>query len=181
MTGGVQNTFTVLKDFTVMVNVDYQFGGKFFSLSDMWGTYSGLTAKTSGLNDKGNPIRDAVSNGGGVHVYGVDATTRNPADYYVEAQTYYHKMYDSQYFDKFIHDLTYVKLRELSIGYRLPVAKMGWGKIVQGINVSLFAQNPWLIYTKTKDFDPSEISAASGESGQLPGVRSFGVNVKVNF
>ena len=181
VTGGVQNTFTIMKDFTVAVNLDYQFGGKFFSLSDMWGTYSGLTAKTSGLNDKGNPIRDAVADGGGMHVYGVDQTTRQPKDYYVEAQTYWHNTYDRQYFDDFIHDLTYIKLRELSIGYKIPVAKLGWSKYVTGLNVSIFAQNPWLIYSKTKDFDPSEISAASGESGQFPGIRSVGANIKINF
>ena len=181
LTGGVQNTFTVMKSFTVMVNLDYQFGGKFFSLSDMWGTYSGLTAKTSGLNDKGNPIRDKVADGGGVHVIGVDATTRKPADYYVDAFTYWHNGYDKNYYDDFVHDLTYIKLRELSIGYKLPVEKMGWGHVVSAINVSVFAQNPWLIYSPTKDFDPSEISAASGEAGQFPGVRSFGANIKVNF
>ena len=35
-TGGVQNTFTVFKNFTVNVNIDYSWGGKFFSLSDFW-------------------------------------------------------------------------------------------------------------------------------------------------
>ena len=73
-TGGVQNSFKILKDFTIIANFDYQIGGKFFSLSDMWGTFSGLTAKTSGLNDKGIPIRDPVADGGGVHVFGVDET-----------------------------------------------------------------------------------------------------------
>ncbi len=181
LTGGVQNTFTVLKDFTVMVNIDYQFGGKFFSLSDMWGTYSGLTAKTSGLNDKGNPIRDAVVNGGGVHVSGLDATTKKPVDYYIEGATWAQNPYNLGYYDEFVHSLTYIKLRELSIGYKLPVAKMGWSNFVSGINVSIFAQNPWLIYAKDRDFDPSEISAASGEAGQFPGVRSVGANIKINF
>jgi hypothetical protein len=175
------------------MNFDYQVGGKFFSLSDMWGTYSGLTAKTSGLNDKGNPIRDAVANGGGIHVFGVQDIqdyTANPnaapiyknADMYVDAQTYWHSTYDNQYYDFFVHDLTYLKLRELSVGYDLPINKMGGlGKYIQGITVSLVAQNPWLIYAKTKDFDPSEISSSYGESGQFPGVRSFGANIKVNF
>ena len=181
LTGGVQNTFTVLKDFTVMVNIDYQFGGQFFSLSDMWGTFSGLTAKSSGLNDKGNPIRDAVVNGGGVHVKGVDVDTRKPVDYYIEATSWAQNPYNKGYFDEFVHSLTYIKLRELSIGYKLPVAKMGWGNVVSGINVSIFAQNPWLIYAKDRDFDPSEISAASGEAGQFPGVRSVGANIKINF
>ena len=42
-TGGVQNTFNVFKNFTINVNIDYSYGGKFFSLSDFWGTFSGLT------------------------------------------------------------------------------------------------------------------------------------------
>ena len=180
-TGGIQNSFKIFKNFTVIMNFDYQVGGKFFSLSDMWGTYSGLTAKTSGLNDKGNPSRDAVENGGGVHVFGVDETTLLPVDYYVDAQLYWHSTYDNQYYDFFVHDLTYLKLRELSIGYDIPVNKIGLGKYVQGITVSFIAQNPWLMYTKTKDFDPSEISTASGEAGQFPGIRSFGTNIKINF
>ncbi|MCU0462749.1 MAG: SusC/RagA family TonB-linked outer membrane protein, partial [Bacteroidales bacterium] len=181
LTGGIQNTFKVLKDFTVIVNLDYQFGGKFFSLSDMWGTYSGLTSKTSGLNDKGLPIRDPVEDGGGVHVYGVDETTLLPVDYYVDGQAYYHQTYDNQIYDMFVHDLTFVKIREVSLGYNLPVNKIGIGKYVQGATISLVAQNPWLIYSKTKDFDPSEISRAAGEQGQFPGIRSFGANLKLNF
>jgi TonB-linked SusC/RagA family outer membrane protein len=182
VTGGVQNTFKILKDFVVIANLDYQFGGKFFSLSDMWGTYSGLTAKTSGLNDKGNPIRDPVEDGGGIHVIGVQAEDPTKAyDEYVDAQAYWHNTYDVGYYDDYVHDLTYIKLRELSVGYNIPAAKIGLSKIIQGINVSVYSQNLWLIYSKTKDFDPSEISRASGEAGQLPGVRSFGTNIKINF
>jgi|WetSurMetagenome_2_1015567.scaffolds.fasta_scaffold15715_2 TonB-linked SusC/RagA family outer membrane protein len=180
-TGGIQNTFKIMKDFTVTMNFDYQYGGKFFSLSDMWGTFSGLTARTSGLNDKGNPIRDAVADGGGVHVFGVDPTTDLPVDYYVDAQTYYHNLYNIKTYDPFIYDLTYLKLRELSIGYNIPVEKLGLGKYIQGATFSLIAQNPWLIITSTKDFDPSEVSGASGENGQMPGIRSFGANLKINF
>ena len=180
-TGGVQNSFKIMKNFTLIANLDYQLGGKFFSLSDMWGSFSGLTARTSGLNDKGIPIRDPVADGGGVHVFGVDETSLQPVDYYVDAQEYYHGFWNNSVYDEFIYDLTYVKLRELSIGYNLPVDKLGISKYVQGLNVSLVAQNPWLIYASTKDFDPSEISTASGENGQFPGIRSVGLNVKVNF
>ena len=180
-TGGIQNTFKILKNITVIANFDYQIGGKFFSLSDMWGSYSGLTAKTSGVNDKGIPIRDPVADGGGIHVYGVDQTTLLPVDYYVDAQVYYHNLYNNDIYDSFVYDLTFVKLRELSIGYTLPLQKLGLSKYVQGATFSLVAQNPWLIYSDTKDFDPSEISQAGGERGQFPGIRSFGANLKLSF
>ena len=133
------------------------------------------------MNDKGIPIRDPVADGGGIHVYGVDQTTLLPVDYYVDAQTYYHNLYNNDIYDTFVYDLTFIKLRELSIGYTLPLQKLGLSKYIQGATFSLIAQNPWLIYSDTKDFDPSEISQAGGERGQFPGVRSFGANLKLSF
>jgi TonB-linked SusC/RagA family outer membrane protein len=180
-TGGVQNSIRIYKDISVILNFDYQFGGKYFSLSDMWGTFSGLTARTSGLNDKGIPIRDPVADGGGVHVFGVDETTGDPVDYYVDAQTYYHNFFNNDIYDSFVYDLTYIKLRECSIGYNIPVAKIGLSKYIQSATLSLVAQNPWLIYSKSKDIDPSEVRNAGGETGNFPGIRSFGTNLRINF
>ncbi|WP_153796647.1 SusC/RagA family TonB-linked outer membrane protein [Foetidibacter luteolus] len=179
-TGGVQNSFYILKNFIVNVNLDYQVGGKFVSLSDMWGSYSGLTKRTATINDKGNPIRDAVADGGGVHVFGVDADGK-PKDVYVEAQDYFHGLYNNKTFDPYIYDLTFLKLREVSFGYDIPVKKIGFDKVVNKAVFSLVARNPWLIYAKTKDFDPAEISAETGESGQFPGTRGWGFNLRVSF
>jgi TonB-linked SusC/RagA family outer membrane protein len=179
-TGGVQNSFLIYKRFLVNVNLDWQIGGKFFSLSDMWGSYSGLTARTAAVNDKGNPIRDAVADGGGIHVSGVDENAKE-VSYYVEAQDYYHNLYGNKTFDEFVYDLTFVKLREVSIGYAIPVDKIGFGKWMSRATFSLVARNPLLIYADTKDFDPSEMSALSGEAGNFPGTRGFGFNLKVGF
>ena len=99
----------------------------------------------------------------------------------LKAQDYWHGFYNNSVYDEFIYDLTYVKLRELSIGYNIPVAKLGMSKYIQGANISIVAQNPWLIYSSTKDFDPSEISGSAGENGQFPGMRSVGVNLRLNF
>lgn len=182
VTGGIQNSFKILKRFTVIANLDYEFGGKFFSGSQMWGTFSGLTAWTSGLNNRGIPIRDPVADGGGVHVSGVDATTHNNVDYYVEAQTYFHNLINQGIYDPFVYDLTYIKFREFSIGYDIPVEKIGGlNKYLRNATFSLVAQNFWLIYAKSYDFDPSEVSYLSGELGQYPGIRSFGANLKINF
>lgn len=188
-TGGVQNTFNVFKNFTVNVNIDYSYGGSFFSLSDFWGTFSGLTARTAGLNDLGNPIRDrveldaagkALPQSGGVHVFGVDATGK-AVDYYVDAQTYYHQFRGNNISENSVYSLSYVKLRELSVGYRVPVERLGIGKYVKTAVFSVVSRNPWLLWSKDKGFDPSEISNVFGEDGQLPGTRSVGVNLKIGF
>ncbi|HUQ66818.1 MAG TPA: SusC/RagA family TonB-linked outer membrane protein [Flavitalea sp.] len=179
-TGGVQNSITY-KGFTLNVNIDFQHGGKFFSLSDMWGSYSGLLARTATVNDKGNPIRDAVADGGGVKVIGI-TENKAPVDVYMDAQTYFHSMVSANVYDDFVYDLTFVKLRELSVGYKLPVEKWGFiSRHIQSASLSLVARNPWLIYTTTRDFDPSEISNTYGENGQFPGTRSFGFNLRLGF
>ncbi len=177
-TGGFLNTFSY-GDIVANINIDFQKGGKFFSLSDAWGTFSGLTERTGATNDKGKDVRAAVADGGGVHVVAVTADGK-PFDKYVDAYAYFHQFRGRRIAEEHIYDLDFVKMRELSIGYRLPVAKMGL-KGIQNVTLSLVARNPWLIYAKTKDFDPSEISNTYGENGQLPGTRSFGFNVKVGF
>jgi len=182
VTGGIQNSFKIMKRFTVIANMDYEVGGKFFSMSHMFGTFSGLAAWTSGLNDRGIPIRDPVADGGGVHVFGVDVTTHNDADYYIEAPVYFRNFYNVGIYDPFIYDLTYIKFREFSIGYNIPVEKINaFKKYIQDARFSIVAQNFWLVYAKNYDFDPSEISSVSGEQGQFPGLRSFGANIKINF
>ncbi len=179
-TGGIQNSFTIFKNFVININIDFQQGGKFFSLSDMWGSYSGLLARTATLNDKGNSIRDAVGDGGGIKVSGVDVNGK-PVTHYVEAQNYFHSLVERQIFDDYIYDLTFVKVRELSLGYKIPVNRLSVGKFIQSATFSIVSRNPWLIYAKTKDFDPSEINSVFGEDGQLPGTRSIGVNLKIGF
>ena len=174
------NTFTY-KGLVLNLSLDYQVGGKFFSLSEMWGHYSGLMEATAAVNDKGMNVRDDVADGGGVHVLGVSSVDhKTPVDIYVDAQTYYHQFYNNVY-DPYVHDLTYVKLREVSLGYQIPVSKWKLGKIVKAATFSVVSRNPWLIYRESKSFDPSEISEIQGEDGQYPGTRSVGVNLKLNF
>jgi TonB-linked SusC/RagA family outer membrane protein len=181
VTGGLVNTF-VYKNFVLNFNIDYQFGGKFFSLSEMWGTYSGLLAPTAAANDKGWNVRDDISVGGGIHVVGVSSVDeKTPVDMYVSAQDYFHNLGGSNAIaDYFVHSLSYVKLREVSLGYNLPVDKFGV-KWVKGITVTAVARNPVMIYRESRNFDPSEISGTYGENGQFPGTRGFGFNVKFLF
>jgi TonB-linked SusC/RagA family outer membrane protein len=181
ITGGLVNTLNY-KNFVFNFNIDYQFGGKFFSLSEMWGHYSGLLEATAATNDKGFNVRDAVADGGGVKVVGVDAADgKTPVTMYIDAQDYFHQFYGTQIAEPFIHSLSYIKLREVNLGYRIPVNKLSFARFVKGATVSVVARNPLLLYRETESFDPSEISGIQGEDGQFPGTRSIGFNLKFNF
>lgn len=182
VTGGFQNLLTY-KNFILNLSIDYQFGGKFFSLTESWGAYSGLLDYTAATNDRGKNVRDPLSEGGGVHVVGVSADdSKTPVDTYVDGYTYFHQFYNAGIANPYVHDLSFVKLREISLGYTFTQDKLSFAKgTVKGITVSLIARNPWLIYSASRNFDPSEIAGVYGEDGQLPSVRSLGFNVKFNF
>lgn len=175
--GGWLNTFT-FKNLVMRVNTDFVVGGKFFSTTKMFNAYSGLSAETAGLNELGNPVRDAPADGGGVLLEGVNEDGQ-PNKTRVDAQT----LYSGWLFalnERWLFDQTYVKLREVSIGYNLP--KRLLGNRVQSANISFIARNPVLIYSAAGGgLDISESETIWQEGGQLPPVRSFGVNLRVGF
>lgn len=182
MTGGLRSILNY-KGLSLGAFVEFQAGGRFHSVTNMFIAYSGLSKETVGLNDKGNPVRDEVSAGGGVRVDGVLADG-TPKTVYVDAQTFYSDIMFAMN-EHWIYDASYVKLRELSLGYTIPKKILG-NLPVQNASISLIARNLWLIYSNVPGIDPSEISPGSNqyvfqENGILPGVRSLGVNLKVGF
>jgi TonB-linked SusC/RagA family outer membrane protein len=179
--GGIVNSFSY-KNFTFGFNLDYQVGGQFFSLSEMWGNFSGILAETAAINDNGKNVRNDVGAGGGVHVIAVSSVDqKTPVDKYVDVQSYFQQFYFNKVAEPYIHSLTYVKMREVNLGMNLPVTKWGLSKVLTAANFSIIARNPFLIYRKTTNFDPSEISGLQGEDGQYPGTRSVGFNLKLTF
>lgn len=181
-TGGFSTSLN-FKGLMLSLAFDYSIGGNLVSWTNYWGNGSGILTSTAGLNDRGKPLRDPVSEGGGVHLTGVDADG-NPLDGYFDTQTYYQNIYP-QVWAPSVYDATYVKLREIALGYELPkslLSKTGLG--VKAASISFIAQNPWLIYSGTPNIDPSETSGASlnfVEGGQSISTRSFGVTVNLTF
>jgi hypothetical protein len=180
-TGGFRNTLN-WKGFNLSTFVDFQIGGQFHSTTILFNDYSGLGKATVGLNDKGNPIRDAVDAGGGVRVDGVleDGT---PHTVYVDAQTYFGGLFSLH--EAHIFDASFVKLREVSLGYSFPSSLFG-NSPVQSLRLSVIGRNLWLIHSKVDGIDPSEILSGNNqyvyaEGGQLPGVRSIGLSLNVGF
>jgi TonB-linked SusC/RagA family outer membrane protein len=177
--GGAVTTMTY-KNFSLTGTFTFQQGGLFFSTTRMFNLYSGLTTETVGLNDKGNPKRDAVADGGGIKVEGVLANG-TPHTVYVDAQTYYGNL--QGFHTPFLQKATYVKLSELKVGYTIRA-----GKLIKGMrdaNIAFIVRNPWLIYAPAKDWgiDPSELENGNAfyEGGQLPQVRSYGINLNFGF
>jgi hypothetical protein len=184
-TGGFQNTFRIWKiDLNAMI--DFQSGGKFFSWSKMLAVKSGQASETAGFNDKGNNVRDAVANGGGVKVSGVSQSSGRDTTAYVDARSYFRNTIGTKIYEEWLFDASYIKLREVSVGYNLDQKLLGKTPI-KAARVALIARNPWMIWQKApKGLEPSELSYNSGsiswlEKGEFQTVHSYGVSLNLTF
>lgn len=175
--GGFLNTLTY-KGLSLRVNADFIAGGKFFSTTKMFNNYSGLGAETVGMNELGKPIRDAVANDGGILLDGVTEDGQ-PNTTRVDAQNLYANWLFALN-EYWIYDKSYIKMREIALGYNLPKSVLG--KFIKSANISLIARNPFLIYSAVGGgIDISESETLWYEGGQLPPVRSFGINLRLGL
>ena len=180
---GIINSFSY-KGFTLSGLIDIQQGGDIFSLNTAFGRATGLYEETAGLNDRGNPKRDLVADGGGVRFEGVqeDGTLN---DVYVEANTWgtaynYNRLPAAVY----VFDASYVKLRELTLSYTFPQSILG-NLPIEGLQIAAIGRNLAILHSNVTHFDP-EVSRSSGnvqgyESGTYPTPRSYGFDIKFNF
>jgi len=181
---GLTNTFRY-KNIDLSILFDGQFGGKFFSTSYMWGMYSGMLDETVGLNELGNPKRGPLEDEdgnpfGGVLVPGVKADG-SPNDVRVDAETWATWMYSGPAAQN-VFKSDFIKLREITLGYTLPVNT----KVFKNIKLSAYGRNLALWGPDTRHFDPEMATTSSGnvqgiEGGALPSVATYGLNLSVQF
>jgi TonB-linked SusC/RagA family outer membrane protein len=179
---GLTNTFEY-KSFYLRVLVDGRIGGTLVSGTEMNLAFSGIPAVTGSKRE------------GGWSLGGVDATGA-PVSTTITAQDFWQiasgKRYGAGEF--FAYDATNFRVRELSIGYNIPVKKI---KIVNSAKLSIVGRNLLWLYrgkslmnipgigTRKMWFDP-DMTLGNGnfqgvEYGTLPATRSIGVNLQVTF
>lgn len=180
--GGINNSFKY-KNVTLNFLIDMKRGGSVFSLDQYYGQATGVYPESVVLNDKGNPSRSPIAEGGGVIMPGVLAdgsvnTIRVENDYGTFG-------YAQNPAAAFVYDASYIKLREANIVYSLPssvVRKLGG---VKGVDLSIFGRNLWIIQKYVPYADPEENLSAGNiqgnQSGAYPTTRSIGFNIKLLF
>ncbi len=181
---GITTVFNY-KGFSLSGLIDISQGGNLYSVDMKYGLATGLFEETAGLNPKGNPIRDAVEDGGGM-IY-EDAVTEDggPNTTYVWAGDWYSGWnYDLLPTAYHVYDASYAKLRELSFGYSLP-AKLLASTPLSKITLSVVGRNLWIIHKNMPYYDP-ELSLSAGNiqgiaDGAYPSTRTFGFNLTVGF
>ena len=164
--GGLTNTFRY-KDFDLSFQIDMRYGGEVYMGSIQAGSLAGTLANT--LDGRAGMVAPGVDANGNP---GVETT----------AQKYWTALGDIA--EAWVYDATNVRLRELSVGYKLP-RKLLHKTPLQGVKISFVGRNLWMIHSKTKGFDPeagfSTGNAQGFEYGSMPTLRSLGFNVNVTF
>ena len=184
-TGGFSNTF-VYKNFRLSGILEFQGGGQFFSRSKMLAVRTGQDPITVATNENGMNVRDPVSEGGGVQVTGISAETGEEVTAFVDARSYYRNVVGRRIYEEWLFDASYVKLREVRLGYTFNKEMLG-DFPAENVQLAFIAQNPLMVWQKAPEgIDPSEISTGAQsiswyESGQLPSVRSFGIDLNITF
>ena len=202
--GGITNSFTY-KNINLSVLVDAHVGGKIYSNTNRTGTYTGVLASTlegrgaenGGLSyyypgnstaNKAVQISAGATAPGGATVYddglvfkGVlaDGSANSTI---LPAQQYYKGFTNAD--EAFVYSATYVKLREIKLGYTLPKQ---WIKSIglQSASVSVVGRNLLIIHKEVPNIDPeTAFNTGNGQGLEdltLPGVRNIGFNINLKF
>jgi len=188
-TGGIFNSFRY-KGFDLTFSIDFQKGGLFYSETRNFNTGAGLSQETVGVNDKGFDWRDypgaytlagGNTGNGGIRIPGAFADG-TPNNRYISARSYWYtaRQKDAR---EVLLDASYIKLRDIRLGYNLPTAFLQKTKIAKTANIGVIVQNAWLISAEAKKYgiDPSELEVFYREGGQLSATRQIGINLRVGF
>jgi len=210
--GSLTNSLA-FKNFDMNIMMDFKSGGRVFSASDYTGveqgnslrslqyrdaySFSYLVLKEDGneLNGKntitGLPYSDTERVKGGIfngRLYGLNVETgqyeyKGVNTQYLSAQTYWEQA--SKMTSAFLYDASYIKLREVSIGYTMPskfLKKAG----INTLHIAIVGRNLWTIYHNTPfGIDPQATASSGNDQGiesayALPAAY-YGFDFKISF
>ncbi len=170
--GGWENEFH-FGNFSLSALIDFKFGGKIFSATNAYMYGFGLHKETL-------PGRDGGITGVGVTEDGKPNTKLVTAD---KVQDYYSRI-SGQIGTPFVYDASFIKLRQVSIGYDFPSAWLE-NSPIRRLTLSLVGRNLLVLMKNTPNIDPEtnyNTSNAQGlELAGIPPTRTVGFNLNVKF
>ncbi len=209
--GGFINTFTY-KNFTLDALIDFRWGGHSMPTGIYWMMSRGLLeesltamdAEHGGLsyyidaNGKGVPFNGSIGPNGqtvfndGMVMDGVtsdgSANTNiiSQATYYANTYNWGGPQYSSSRYELYVQKNNYIKMRELSLGYRLPASVANKLK-AKNLQLSVFGRNLFFLYRSLKDLDPEQMTGGSNwinnvsNAGTSPATRTYGLMLRASF
>jgi len=169
--GGVNNTLRY-KGLEFSFLLDYHKGGDIYSMTNSWGRYAGVLEESL-IGREGGIVGEGVK-------LAEDGVTYVPNDVVVTAEEYNKAAFSNTLQYSSVFDATYLKLREMKLGYTFK--QIG---PLNNLSISLIGRNLALLYSTVPHVDPetsfSNTNVQGLEFGQLPSSRSLGFSIGVKF
>ena len=192
--GGIENEFSY-KNWNFGFLLDIRQGGDIFSISQMFGAYSGLLAFTAqgDIRDNGMVLgKDFMSDQKFVKIVNenpddIQKSEFAPNDISIAAQDFFESYYSNR--ELSVYKGSYGKLREAHITYNLPKNLFGINSLVKAGSIALVGNNLailWRDKSNTSKLDPENTTGSGNgsvglESTSFPPSRSFGLKLSFTF
>lgn len=179
---GISNGFS-FKGLTINTLIDIRKGSDLFSVTYMFGRYAGVLEETT----EGRNTAEDMANGYVFEGMMYDGDSNLVAnDVPVDAELYnlyYWRSLGGH--DLSIFDATFVKLREVSIGYQLPSSLFD-DIFIGNLEVGVYGRNLAILYSGVPHIDPetafgNQLNVQGFEFGALPSARTIGFTLRTNF
>jgi TonB-linked SusC/RagA family outer membrane protein len=165
-TGGLRNSFR-WKNISASVLIDFQSGGAMHSTSLQWAAYSGMSPKTAegSIREEGMIINGVTESG-------------EPNTVAVDPQRYYQSIWSVAAPN--VYDASFIKLREVRLGYTLPNSVLG-NLPFRDVSLAVLGRNLGILYSEIPYLDPQAVTGTGNNQGlenaQVPTTRSIGFNL----
>ncbi|MFC3417850.1 SusC/RagA family TonB-linked outer membrane protein [Algoriphagus hitonicola] len=181
---GFQNNFSY-KSLSLGFLFDYRHGGIVVSRTKVIGSTAGQLEETLLGRENGY---DLSIEGNGIVSLGVVQNadgSYSPNTVKITSRNWHNRYYERNNVEAAKYDASFLKLREVTIGYIVPKSFLGRAPI-QDVKISFVARN-LALWTENPHFDPETLSMAGGtlqpgvENMSFPSTRSVGFNLNVRF
>ena len=174
-TGGASFAFRY-KAFSLSTLIDAKIGGDVHSMTYAWGRYAGTLSETLVGRETGLVGNGVMADGNGGYVAN---------NVVVGAKSFNQASYSNSIESSAIFDASYIKLRQVSIGYNLPQRFLD-KSIIQSLKFSIVGRNLAILHKNAPHIDPetgfsSENGEQGQEFGQYPSSRNMGFNINLKF
>lgn len=159
--------------------IDAKIGGDIFTMTNTWGRYAGVLEETMLGRETG------IVGVGSMNIGTDESPEWVPNNIVVPAESWNKRAYSNSVSEGSVFDASYVKWRQLMIGYSFPKKWMDKTPFMNA-EISFVARNLAILHRNVPHIDPeSAFSSSNGnqglEFGQLPSARSMGFNLKFSF
>jgi len=211
LVGGFINAFSY-KNFTLDALIDFRWGGHAMPTGINWMTSRGLTEESlnamdpehGGLSYYLDPNGKGIAHDGatgpsgetmyhdGILLDGVlaDGTPNtnviSQMVYYLRTYNWGGPQYGNSRYELYVKKNNYIKMREISLGYRLPVS-VATRLRAKNLQVSAFGRNLFFLYRSIKQLDPEQMTGGSNwvnnvsNAGTSPATRTYGLMLRASF